>query len=379
MSRALITGGDGHVGRAVARWLLDNSDCEVLLFVRGRSWQERAAKNERLGDLALNARCRVFYGDLADEKPFAGIAAAGITDIVHCAAVTNFAVDRDTARGVNVDGTAKLLEFASTCRSLRRFGFVSSIYAAGLARGDLREEPVVEPESFANHYEWSKWEGERLLYGRSDIPWQIFRVATILGEDETGTVVQHNVIHNTLRLLFYGLLPVIPGDPATRVYFVSTAFAAQAIGRILIEGDTRTVYHISDTGEAAMSLGTITDTVYDAFVSDPEFSRQHILKPRYCDAETFAALQDGIGQFGGFMSQALSSVSPFAPQLYCDKAVHTRSTTAVLGGLQSTDPRNLLRAVADRLVETRWGLNRQRGNAPCGRSNKGRNAHRSTS
>jgi nucleoside-diphosphate-sugar epimerase len=350
MSVTLITGADGHVGTALANWLLEHSEDELLLFVRGE-------KRERLGALVDDARCRVIQGDLRDVEPFAGANADEVTGILHCAAVTNFGVDRDTAWAVNIAGTAKLVEFADSCPRLRRFGLVSSLYAAGLRDGVVAEAPCDDSASFANHYEWSKWSAEALLHSRPDLPWQIYRVATILGEDESGIVKQQNVIHNTLRLLYYGLLSVIPGDPDTRVYMVSTGFVASAVGRLFLGATHHETFHISDAGNDAMTLGCIADAVYETFLSDPRFARQRILKPLFCDQESFGTLVQGIGQFGGAVSQALDSVAPFAPQLYSDKDVQTRRATEALDGMRTPDSQELLGAVCDHLIQTRWGLN----------------------
>ena len=56
------------------------------------------------------------------------------------------------------------------------------------------------------------------------------------------------------------------------------------------------------------------------------------------------------------MSEALDSVAPFAPQLYSDKDVQTNRSTEALGGLRTPNSKDLLSAVSNYLVETRWGL-----------------------
>ena len=150
MTVTLITGADGHVGKALANSLLGHSNDELLLFVRGD-------KCGKLGALAENKRCRIIQGDLRDAQPFSAVDGNQVTGILHCAAVTNFAVDRKTAQDVNVDGTEKLIRFADDCPQLRRFGLVSSLYAAGLRDGVIAEEACDNSAPFANHYEWSKW------------------------------------------------------------------------------------------------------------------------------------------------------------------------------------------------------------------------------
>lgn len=354
MTRTLITGADGHVGKAVANWLLEHTNDDLLLFIRAHGSEERKEKTRNLGDLA--GRCDVVFGDLADDKPFVGIRPDTVGAIIHSAAVTSFAVERDLARTVNVEGTAKLIEFARSCPSLRRFSFISSLYSAGLRDGAIEEVPHFDPAPFANHYEWSKWNAERLLYDCDDLPWQILRVATILGESSNGDVAQQNVIHNTLRLLYYGLLSVIPGNPGTRVYLTTTDYVAAGIGRLFTEAGHHSVFHLSEPGSSAVTLGELADTVYETFLADPKFARQRILKPLFCDRQAFDTLTGSLQSLGGASSQALQSVAPFAPQLFSDKDIRTTRTSEALGTDGHVDARTLLRRVATHLVDTRWGL-----------------------
>lgn len=358
MSLTLITGADGHVGRAVANWLLAQSDDSLLLYVRAANAAQRATKLARLGSLADSTRCRIVFGDLSEANAFDSLDAAAITRIVHAAAVTDFGVDRDTARVANVLATTQLLDFAETCPQLERFALISSLYAAGLQSGRVDEAPLEKPAEFANHYEWSKWAAERACVDRR-LPWCILRLATILADDASGRVTQQNVIHNTLRLLFYGLLAVVPGDPKTRVYTVSTRYAAEAIGRTLNAPETMRVYQVAETGGAAMTLGELADVAYELFMTDDGFARHGILKPRYCDAEAFRTLVDGVGQFGGPVAQALASVAPFAAQLYSDKLFVTDNTVALLPDFDEIEPAALLRAVGRHLIATRWDRQRE--------------------
>ena len=356
MSVTLISGADGHIGQAVSRWLLANSDDELLLMVRASTSDEKQAKSQRLGDLAASSRCRIVYADLCDSEPFTNISGVQVTRIIHSAAATSFAVDKQTAREVNVEGTMKIVDFAATCPNLQRFGLVSSLYSTGMNSGPIVESTDMAEPTFANHYEWSKWQAEQIVAGNKGLPWHIYRVATVLCEDETGTVVQQNAIHNTLRLLYYGMLSVIPGTADTRVYMVTTRFVADAIGRLMADRANQQVFHISDSGEDALALGDFIDTVYDCFSSDARFARQRILKPLYCDLHSFNTLARAAKLTGGAMGQSLESVLPFAPQLFNDKDVHTNGTNLVLRHDQEMRSSELLRAACNFLAQTRWGL-----------------------
>lgn len=361
MSTTLITGADGHLGRALARWILSNRDDELLLWVRAANAEEFEQKRAALGTLAGNPRCRAVCGDLREPKPFERVETAGVSAIIHAAAVTDFGVAKDIAQAVNVDGTAKLVEFAQSCPDLSRFAYLGSLYAAGLREGVIDEAPLPQPERFANHYERSKWRAEALLQQRDDIPWQVFRIATLLCDDDAGTVRQQNVIHNTLRLFYYGLLPVVPGEAGTRVYLATTDAAVAAIGTLLDAGE-HAFFNVSDDGDNALTLGALLDTVYDAFLRDEAFLRHGILKPRFCDQAAFDLLSGSVGSFGGAMAQALGSVTPFAPQLYSDKHVVNDNARAAM---PDCDMSALLETVCQRLVASRWGIRDKVGSRRC--------------
>ena len=133
-------------------------------------------------------------------------------------------------------------------------------------------------------------------------------------------------------------------------------FAAAAIGRLFLHAEDQGVFHISDSGSEAVTIGAMIDSVYDSFMADPRFAKQRILKPLFCDRKAFDTLVEGSSQFGGAIAQSLQSLAPFAPQLYSDKDVQTQHSTELLNGLRTPQSNALLRAVCDHLVETRWGL-----------------------
>ena len=139
MNSILITGADGHLGRAIAADLLEQTESSLTLFCRADNADERARKLAALGALAEDPRCRVAFGDLGSPDPFAGIRRGDLSHIVHAGAATDFGIDRDTAEQVNVEGTRRVVEFARRCPKLERLVFLSSLYAAGLRDGIVDE------------------------------------------------------------------------------------------------------------------------------------------------------------------------------------------------------------------------------------------------
>ncbi len=349
MSAILITGADGHLGRAVTEDLLARTENRVILFCRAADREERARKLSTLGSLAENPRCRAVFGDLSASDPFARVRRGDVSHVVHAAAATDFGIDRELAERVNVEGTRRVVEFARRCPKLERLVFLSSLYVAGLRDGLVDEVFFDGSAEFANHYEWSKWQAEEILRSESDLPWRIVRVGTILCDDESGRVSQQNVIHNTLKLLYYGLLSVVPGNSDTRVYLTTTRIAVDAILRGLFDPELTAITHVTAPGDQAVKLGDLLDRVYDAFMRDDRFARHGILKPLFCDEESFETLADSIDSFGGAMAQSLESIRPFAPQLFSDKDIRVNAIPERL------DINALIDATCEHLTATRWG------------------------
>lgn len=358
VSRTLITGADGYLGLRIADRYLRATDRLLLLWVRASDEVEFVAKQARLAARLAVARDRVAYawGDLTSDHAFAGVDPEEVDAVVHAAAMTRFNVDEETAWQVNVEGTARLLAFAEACPSLESVGLLSTIYASGMRPGIIEEAPLPEDCGFANYYESSKWEAEQLLLAPfRNLPWRVLRIATVIADDESGHVTQHNALHNTLKLWYYGLLSVVPGDAATPVYLVTGDFAARTIVDVLETGPQRSLYHVCHRREESISLGELIDVAHSVFCEAKEFSDKRILKPLLCDMDSFELLSAGMGSLGGPMGQALGSIAPFAPQMFVAKDVRNAHLVAALPAYHAPDPRALVASTCRQLVASRWG------------------------
>jgi nucleoside-diphosphate-sugar epimerase len=357
--RVLITGATGYLGGRLARWYLERSPCDLLLWIRAEGEAEFQRRRDRLAvELAgFESRLQWSWGDLRNPNPFAGVDPRPVESIVHAAAVTRFNVERELAQQVNVDGSIKLMEFAETCPELKSFGLLSTVYASGLAGGAVHEEPLDRPEAFANHYEWSKWEAEQALIQRhARLPWRVFRVATAIADEDGGRVTQTNAVHSTLRLYFYGLLSLVPGNRTTPLYFVTGDFAADAILALMERPENHAVYHVCHRRSDSVTLAELTEIAFDRFDLDEEFRKSKVLRPIFCDAEAFELLAGGIDSFGGpIVNQALKSVTPYVRQLYREKDIDNRLLASRYSAYRAPDPRELLKNTCDYLVHTRWG------------------------
>ena len=358
-ARILITGANGYLGTRIARRLLDQTEAKLLLWIHAADEKALAEKRVRLesGLAGPSERVRVFGGDLCAETPFASLDGENVTHVVHSAAVTRFNVEQELARAVNREGTRKLLEFARRCAKLEGFDFLSTVYSSGLRTGRIPEEPASDACGFANHYESSKWEAEGLVRERCPVPWRIVRVCTIIADDDTGAVAQQNAFHNTLKLLYYGLLSLVPGDPGTPLYFVTAEYVAGAMLRLLERRPERAVYHASPDVAGAIGLGELIELAFERFNQAEDFRRRRVLAPLFTDLEAFELLASGVGSGigGSIVGEAVSSVAPFARQMFVSKEIENARFLEASGSPPPGDSHALIRAVCENLVSTRWG------------------------
>ncbi len=357
--QVFITGGGGYLGSLLAETYLAKTDRDVHLWLHAQNEQEFQNKRERLASIFQANQTRVIYswGDLTCPHPFASISANRIEQVIHSAAITRFNVDAETARSVNVDGTRKLLHFAERCPNLQAVGVISTVYASGLQAGQIEERAATGEAGFANHYEQSKWAAETLLIRRfAHLPWRILRTGTVIADDLCGTVTQFNAVHNTLKLLYYGLLSLLPGQAKTPLYFVTGTFVTQAIVELMGRGSNQAIYHVAHTKEESLSLEALITCVFQSFSQEPDFVRRRVMEPLFTDHEAFSLLASGVSRFAGqVVNQAVSSVSPFAKQLFIEKTIQNDRLRAALPNYQAPDSRELVQRICAYLVRTKWG------------------------
>jgi nucleoside-diphosphate-sugar epimerase len=353
----LITGADGYLGRRLAAALPDD---DLVLAVRAKDAAELALKRTRLvRELGAPHRITVVPVDLRDPAALAELDSRGILRIIHTAAITRFHVDKDTAGQVNVGGTARLRQFAERCGRLERFVVLSTLYTAGRRRGEVHEVRH-DDAGFVNYYEWSKWAAEERVLDPPALPVTVVRLPTVIADDDGGAVGQHNAFHNTLRLYYYGLLSLLPGDPATPLSLATARFATETV-TALLDAEPG-IYHVCP---GPVPLGTAVDTAFMIFDHDPAFRRRMLPRPVRCDRDSFhdlAAAAEGLR--GGPIHEAFGSIVPFAEQLYLPKVFRTDRLRVAWPDYRARDPVALIESVCARLVASRWGHRARRGHVP---------------
>jgi thioester reductase-like protein len=358
MKNILITGADGYVGKKLALNLLKSSDANLTLWMRADSEEEKQSKTQKMDDSISEYKSRVVYsfGNLSQENPFQEIDNTSITDIVHSAAVIRFNVEEDLAKDINLQGTLKTLEFAKKCESLNKFTYVSTVYSSGPTTGLINEEEFSLDKNFVNFYESSKCQSEKEVE-QSGVNYKIARLSTVIADSEDGEIIQYNVFHNTLRLLYNGLISLLPGDANTPLYFITGDFAALAMTDIVLNETDRKYFHICHTEDESATLNDLMNWVFETFNEYDAFKQKRVMKPLFADEKTFNTMADAMKSFSqGILADALGSITPFAKQLYISKSFTNENLQNVMQDkYQAPDPERLIKNATKYLIDNKWG------------------------
>lgn len=146
--KILVTGGCGFIGSNFVRYLLRQTDDDMVVNLDALTY---AGNPANLADLAGNPRYSFVQGDICDPSLVRSVMASGIDVVVHMAAESH--VDRSILEAsafvrTNVMGTQILLEAAREAQ-VRRFVHVSTdeVYGSLGPEGHFTEESPLAPNS----------------------------------------------------------------------------------------------------------------------------------------------------------------------------------------------------------------------------------------
>ncbi|HEV8265917.1 MAG TPA: SDR family oxidoreductase [Gemmatimonadales bacterium] len=331
----LVTGATGLVGGGVlARLLAADRNLRVAVLVRDlRRWVTAAA---RLG--VATDRVLPVVGDLL--RPGLGLDVATrarlqreLTAVVHAAADIVFSRPLDVARATNVEGTRRVVELAAACPEVRRLAFISTAFVAGRACGRIAERDNGADTGWVNAYEQSKYEAEQLVRAVGGAcEWVIFRPAAIVCDAPAGQISQVNSVHLALRLLYHGLVPMIPGSDDAPIDVVTAEFVADAVARLALHPDVAgRVLHLC-AGAGALPLRGLFDLTWRTWAADPAWRRKDIAQPVIADLDTYALFARSVEATADEpLKRAMRSLSHFVPQLAHAKRFDTTEAEAALG------------------------------------------------
>ncbi len=220
--RALVTGGGGFLGSAIARMLVERGD-EVTVLGRNRY-----PELEALGCSGIVADLSEGPPDLPDD----------LDVIFHVAALAGMWGPYERYFAVNVQGTRHMLE-ASRSAGAQRFVYTSSpsVTFRGKDEENVTEAECDYPESFPFHYPATKAQAEQEVLEAND------------PEFATTSLRPH---------LIYG-----PGDP----HLLPRLIARQRAGRLRIIGEGANKVAVTYVDNAAVAHLQAADALHPGSVN----------------------------------------------------------------------------------------------------------------
>ncbi len=294
--RILITGAGGLIGRELVGVLSERGHGVIALQHRSTAllrndgrpipsvpWAGHApqpgavltlAGDVRRPGLGLDAAAQAAMGD-------------GLDLLIHCAALTSFNLDASAYRAVNVEGVANLLALTNIPRT--PLLHVSTAYVCGLRDGPIREDELDVGQAFANGYEASKAEGERLvaaarLRGR---PVAVARPSIVVGASGDGVIGGFGSFYGLLRLAAEGRVPVLPARPGASLDLVPIDHVAAGLTDIaerMAEAAGRTFHLVSGAPVPVAGLTVLAEAY-------PQLHAPRFVSPEAFDPGALTPLQ----------------------------------------------------------------------------------------
>ncbi|GAC48662.1 SDR family oxidoreductase [Gordonia aichiensis] len=249
MTTYFITGGTGFIGRRVIGRLLDtHPDAHVYALVRAES---RPRFDVVFAD-APSDRLHPVVGDLT--SPGLGVAddeLPQIDHVIHLAAIYDMTADAESQQRANVDGTARVIDFAVEHDAMLHH--VSSIAVSGDHDGVFTENDFDLGQGFPTPYHQTKYEAEKLVRDRAGLRWRVYRPSVVVGDSRTGAMDKIDGPYYFFPLLaLLGMLPSrlpLPMPDLGRLNLVPVDFVAEAIVTLVDHHPLRggQVFHLGDS------------------------------------------------------------------------------------------------------------------------------------
>ena len=176
-----VTGATGMIGRHLVERLLEREG-DIYVLVREGS----ADKAERWRG---QERVKPVFGDITEPQLGLDESAReqleGVDHFFHLAAIYDITADETSNAALNVAGTQNAVDLANSLGA-KRFHHMSSIAVAGSHDGYFTEDDFDEGQRFPTPYHRTKFESEKLVRERAQVPWRAYRPSLVIGNSQTG-------------------------------------------------------------------------------------------------------------------------------------------------------------------------------------------------
>jgi thioester reductase-like protein len=248
MPLLLMTGFPGFLGSALLPRLLQRrEDASAVCLVQP---QHRTTAEERVAAIAAehpHTRGRILLVDGDVTASDLGVGhehaelLAQVTEVWHLAAVYDLAVGPEVAQRVNVEGTARVLDFCRSRGSFHRLHHVSTCYVSGSYDGTFTEDALTEGQGFRNHYEATKYDAEVLVRKAmaDGLPATVYRPGIVVGDSRTGATQKYDgpyfFASYLSRLPFVSVVPSMKDPDEVRVCLVPRDFVVDAMDVLSVQ------------------------------------------------------------------------------------------------------------------------------------------------
>lgn len=286
----LVTGAGGLLGSELSGALAERGHAVVAMLhhstaMRRNDGQPLSARPWD-GTLPLPGELAAVRADV--RQPGLGLDRASLAEIVrgldlviHAAAATGFNLSERVYREVNIGGTANVLALIGQGgKAPIPLLHLSTAYVCGERSGPVAEDELDVGQRFANGYEFSKAEAERLVHAAQQQGGisAVARPSIVVGRYRDGTIGQFTDIYALIRLVTGGRIRVLPASPCASLDLVPIDHFIGGLSDIAerMAAASGSTYHL--VSGAPLPLAALRTLA---------LGYQHLHAPRFVPPETF--------------------------------------------------------------------------------------------
>jgi nucleoside-diphosphate-sugar epimerase len=271
IARILVTGATGSVGAELVAVLARAGHAVTAVMHSNAAIVRPNGRRVPVSPLQSQpqpGRVSSIAGDICQEH--LGLGARDLdrlyacTDvIVHSAAATQFGLPDAVYEQVNVGGTRNVLGLAAGAPvGALPMVHVSTAYVCGNHDGSFHETDAASSGPFANGYERTKAEAERLVGAarRAGLRAATVRPSIVVGTESSGAVRDFRNIYTLLKVISEGRLTLIPGEYDATLDLVPVSYVAELIANVAVridEVDGKTFHAVSGEPLTLRAIGEV--------------------------------------------------------------------------------------------------------------------------